>query len=452
MSRNNLFTVDLSSDEIVLSLFERSLKRISLKDCYSFSVKGYKSKADRSMFISNEIKNFYFKNMKYIKECTLILPRKSALLFFVEFPKAAIENLSNVIDFEIEKYIPFLKKDVVYAHRVMSKTKTSVKVMISAVKKDILSETLNTMERTGIKVEGVEVSTVSLCNGAKVFKGLTGGDALLVDYSEDNLDIIHFRSGEIASSKLITMNQGEDHQSRLADELSAITATMPTKPRVYLIKRGAAAGGGDDVSAIEFDESMVILTGQLNVNRFKLATSICCAAGEFGIGDYNLNFLYREGDEPKSRFGNLLSATLAVFAVLCVGAFLFAQHAVQTRSIDAVNSYLSDYKQKAFDVKALSEEAGGIEKELTMVHSIVKDDRNIQEILKELTLKIPDSAWLRSFEYKDRKFYLKGLAKSASELIYRLEDSDMFENVSIASSIIKRGDGLEEFNIQGEVR
>lgn len=449
MQSNHLFTADFTSDFITLCVFEKSFKKIALKDTYIINISRFADFKEKSSTVTAEIRDFYFKNIKYITSSALILPRDETLIFFVDYPKAAMENLGNVIDFEIEKYVPFPKKDVAYSYKNISKTKTSIRVMIAATKKSTLNDYTGILERAGIKLDSIVVKTSALCNYPQVFKGLTENDALLVSASASRFELTHFKSGEIVSSKLVPITARAPFEETLQKEIAQLHIS---KPSIYLINNGVNTGSaGVDFKPVEFNESRIAVSGQLSANKDILTASICCAAGIFGIGDYNVNLIATEDEERQSALGNIITGILVAGVIASIIVWANIIFSVQTKKLELMSGYIENFKKNAYDVNALSEESEAMEKELALIENILKDDRNAQEILRELTLSVPKEAWLMSFDYKENKFYIRGYAESASELIFKLEDSPMFKDVSITSSIIKQGAGIEEFNIQGEV-
>ncbi|MFO8038614.1 MAG: PilN domain-containing protein, partial [Sodalinema sp.] len=63
---------------------------------------------------------------------------------------------------------------------------------------------------------------------------------------------------------------------------------------------------------------------------------------------------------------------------------------------------------------------------------------SVTAVLKELTLTVPESAWISDFEYSDKGLEIAGYADSASNILTELEQSSLFRDVSFVSSIRKR--------------
>jgi general secretion pathway protein L len=69
------------------------------------------------------------------------------------------------------------------------------------------------------------------------------------------------------------------------------------------------------------------------------------------------------------------------------------------------------------------------------------------DILNELSIIVPNSAWIKTMDITGNLIKLQGEADAASELINLLESSSLFEDAKFLSTIVKRKDGKESFNI-----
>ncbi|MBW1973308.1 MAG: PilN domain-containing protein [Deltaproteobacteria bacterium] len=87
-----------------------------------------------------------------------------------------------------------------------------------------------------------------------------------------------------------------------------------------------------------------------------------------------------------------------------------------------------------------------------MIDKIIRWDLSFLNILKELTVLIPETAYIESLDFNKNQITISGRADSAADLISILEKSPLFKNVKFTSSIIRgRGDSKERFSIKGEL-
>ena len=72
---------------------------------------------------------------------------------------------------------------------------------------------------------------------------------------------------------------------------------------------------------------------------------------------------------------------------------------------------------------------------------------SVLEVLRDLSERIPDSAWLKGFTFSDKGVRLEGEADSASELIPLLDSSPVLRDVVFLSTITKTREGKDRFRI-----
>ena len=101
-------------------------------------------------------------------------------------------------------------------------------------------------------------------------------------------------------------------------------------------------------------------------------------------------------------------------------------------------------------VNRLKRELNQINDEGKAIEEKVLRDPSAIELLKELTLVIPNSAWLTDTQLKDHKLNIGGYSDSALELIGVLEESPWFANVEFRGTITKRA-GKERFKLDADI-
>ena len=117
-----------------------------------------------------------------------------------------------------------------------------------------------------------------------------------------------------------------------------------------------------------------------------------------------------------------------------------------------LNERVSGLKGKVREIEQMQEEIIDIESKMGSLEVVKTGDISKLEILKELTMIIPEEMWLTRFSYDekkgDKKIELSGYAEAASEIIPLLEESELFEDVKFKSSIVKdKRSEKEKFNV-----
>ena len=98
-------------------------------------------------------------------------------------------------------------------------------------------------------------------------------------------------------------------------------------------------------------------------------------------------------------------------------------------------------------VQKIRDEASSLEARLAYLEDFRTKRGSVIELLRELTERIPKSAWISNMTISDKGVEIEGYADSASELIPLLDTSPMFKDVGFLSSITKSREGKERFRI-----
>lgn len=89
-----------------------------------------------------------------------------------------------------------------------------------------------------------------------------------------------------------------------------------------------------------------------------------------------------------------------------------------------------------------------VEKRIDFLNGYYTNEASVLQILKELSVRIPKSAWVRGLTFSDGELRITGLADSSSELVSLLDESDIFKDVAFVSSITRSRQGTERFRIK----
>src|SRR5262249_35441425 len=139
-------------------------------------------------------------------------------------------------------------------------------------------------------------------------------------------------------------------------------------------------------------------------------------------------------------------ATLATTALLGLGLLLgqgYQQHRYAERLSEAIRSF----DQEVRTVEGLSADLTQKKRLLETVRSVEKTEVRALPILKELTERIPQDAWLRTLTMDKQGLEITGQATAANQLIPLLENSPSLARVEFTAPVTKAGD-KEQFRIK----
>ena len=144
---------------------KKGLKGISLHHYRILPLKEVKPE-ERDDVIASTIEGFIQESRASKKNLFLGIPRDQVVLKYLDLPLAIEENLGNVLTYELDHYTPFTIEDVYLDYQIISRDKEgqTLKILLVAVKKELIDRYLMILERLNIRPKGVEITSTALCN------------------------------------------------------------------------------------------------------------------------------------------------------------------------------------------------------------------------------------------------------------------------------------------------
>jgi len=131
--------------------------------------------------LSTVLKKFLDEGHFGSKELYIAVSGNLVVVRLVELPEMAGEELKNAIRFEAEKYTPFSIDDAIVDYQVVAKDPQTKKtrVLLAAVRNDVVKNYIDAISRLGFVVKGVDVDGIAIANAflnSHQLKKQEGGD------------------------------------------------------------------------------------------------------------------------------------------------------------------------------------------------------------------------------------------------------------------------------------
>ncbi len=383
----------------------------------------------------------------------IAFPGKHCVLREVEFPWAVKENLRATLAYEMEKYIPLAVDDVYFDHQIVveDKAKKHLKVMIGVVKKEDMGPYLEVASRISRGVSGIESSFAALANYILYDHTVGDGPAMGVWCRETGFDIIYMDHGALVYGRSVDADGP-------AAEWGAQILHHTNQIRNMFLKNSQAAKlcvYGDASASLGLSE-MVSDYGYIWVPAMLQGgavsdTAFIPAAGLALRGlcrlPVQLNFMpenLRKKPDKTSLF-----ILMGLVVLLAVSGTLWAVTHVMTRQamMEKMDQELARLKLEAQEVETIQQDIKSIQDKIGFLASRRPGHVYLADIVKELSERIPTTAWIRELKLSGNQLTLYGSADSASELIPLLEASPIFSDVKFQSTIRKSKEDKEVFRI-----
>ena len=150
------------------------------------------------------------KNLKISKmPTTVVLPKRQAIVRFVQLPSTSREELGPMARFEAERHIPFHPERHSTSYHVMrSMGVEGSEVLLAAADGPILNRALRWNVELGLRPHGITLSSAALVNSLLYHKAAQVADQTiaLLSLGLDSLDIVLMNKGRVLFARSVTMN------------------------------------------------------------------------------------------------------------------------------------------------------------------------------------------------------------------------------------------------------
>lgn len=392
------------------------------------------------------------------------LPRASAVLSRLSLPAAAKGDLTQVLEFEIDRLIP-LSRDEIYYDTVVRETGGKLDVLVVSVPRRVVSEAIAALELAEVRARSVAISAIGVFDF--VCYSAQQEDEHVVALIEENgaIEFDYVARGTLVASHLV---RGEEvaspaQISRLVSQESMTAGGAPESVKVYAWRAPDAASATAPIDGALSAE--LLSSGADMLRRAEkslsapddffasaspaLVPAIGAALAAVREGHANVNLLPVEERRALEEGAPLLTFLCAAILVLVTAVWIVSAVVKDHRIASQLHKELAELEPTMRTVHRNEEEAKAINEKLRLLTS--GDRRRISLLLKELTEVVPRDAYLTTFRFRSGKIELEGFAKSASDLVPTIERSPFFKNAQFTSPVTKVQDNQERFSLAMEI-
>ena len=386
----------------------------------------------------------------------LCVPQDQAIVQQVFLPLAAQDNLSQVLEYEIERQLPFKREDIYFDFLPVGKRGEKLCVYVFATPKKTLASLLNMLESFGIKPNGVETTVTALANYLFFSDALGGDSAALI-------------AGHRSHWEMVAVNANTEGWNPTAQLLSAYQFPLQDwaqgRGRAVLhesllgIKKIYCCGelNGMTEGPLGAAEDLLALGApRLQAGRPITNPEILPAVGAAlrGIREATIggNFLAsgiadRGGRKSLSTLNTTLFALL-VLAVIVWGVSFPVKDELRLRQFQRENQKLGPSVEA---LRRQDDQLQRLDKEAAILSDFEQRRGEVLRILDELSKLVPNNAYVSNLRYRTGVLEIQGSAENASALIPLLERSPLFEHVNFNAPSNRGRDNRETFSLKADL-
>jgi Tfp pilus assembly protein PilN len=389
----------------------------------------------------------------------ICLPREQVIAQEISLPAAAAADLKQVLDYEIERYLPFRREDVFYDYVLTAKKGDKIAVMLFATPKKKLAPLLSALADAGIKVRGVETTVTSMANFLLFCCAEANGPVIAIGGHNGDLEIVGVQNRERGWFQIPELTYSYWlPQDKVADAARAELVQQCARSQAKLYSWGA---GGHAQNSADGNgpvwEDLVAAGNQRLRNSLKIAhASILPAVGAAlrGLreGPCAGNLLQAELKDAQ-RSGPLIYVNAVLVVLLILGLFTWAA-TYPVKDELRLRQLRAEIEKLEPTVAALRREEEALQKARDEQRFYAALDRRRGEVLRvldELSKIVPTAAYLSNLRYRGNSVEMQGSAENASGLIPLLERSPVFENVGFNAPSNRGRDNRETFSLKAEL-
>ena len=384
------------------------------------------------------------------------VPQHEAIVQQVILPLAAEENLAKVLEYEIERQLPFKREDVYYDFLPAGRRGDKLSVHVFAMPKRSLDAILEPLQSLGVKPSGVETTVTALANYL-LFTGQINGSGVLVAGQGDAWEMIGIESkanGWTPSADLLFSQRFPKTEWAHGAAQELLLECSRHVPRMFRFGDATALNGVAE--RLSGAEDLVEL-GSRRLKGFNAAQAAAAipavGAALHGIreGGLRANFLHHEAENEGGKRISVLNAVLMgllVVAAIVWGASFPIKDELRLRQLEGENRKVQPAVQA---LRREEEQLERLRKELDFLTSLDQRRGEVLRVIDELSRVVPSSAYVSNLRYRAGVLEVQGSAENASTLIPLLERSPAFQNVGFNAPSNRGRDNRETFSLKAEI-
>lgn len=389
-----------------------------------------------------------------VRRMRIGLARPLLSVKILDLPPTRGAQLAEMVSFELERHVPFPPEDIRFDFvRLPGASKGPLRVLVAACERRTVEGALRLLEEPRLKPRAVTAACHDLAG--LLSRRPRVRRAVWAHRAGGATDLLCLAQGRIELSRAVPVKDGDE----LADEVAATLRLLdwPDIGALWIsgddaaefLPTSALADFGAPVTAPPLRPTVRALIEQLPEEDNGAA--ILALAVAVGSGRPPLNLLPSEL-RPRTVSTEQLVTVGMVVLTACLGlALVVGQGYKQHRHAERLSQAIRALDPEVKSVEGLAAELAQKRRLAETIRTIEHTDIRALPVLKELTERLPQEAWLRTLTMDKQGLEITGQAAAANQLIPLLENSPSLVSVEFTAPVTKSGD-KEQFRIKAAWR
>ena len=448
----------ITPERFYLVRLRKNMTNISIVEAESREIPTAEDPAARNQALADALRSLvHFNPVR--DPLHICLSSDQVISLEMSLPQVAGDNISQVVNYEIERYIPFRREDVYYDYVPTGAKGEKVGVLLFAAQKKLVDGVLEVLAGFGAKPKSVGASAISLANYLLYCTGGISGHALLLGGQNHDWEItaIDGRDEGWRQEAVMAFSHRLPHAEWVQGPgRELFYSALRRSPRFF----GWGNAGEflktvseEPISYEDLTELGKQKLGALDGVTADAAFLPAVGAALQGLREatFGVNLLPGAKEQKRSRALSWLNSALAVMLAVVLLAWMLSypiKDEMRLRRLQNENQKLNP----SVDALLREEtELNRLRKEIAFYNDLKMKRGLVMRILDELSRIVPTSAYVSNLRYREGTIELQGSAENASSLIPLLERSPVFENVAFNAPSTTGRDGKQTFSIKADI-
>ena len=383
------------------------------------------------------------------------IPREQCVLKFIDFPVSVKENLRETLAYEMIKYVPFAVNEIYFDCEILSedKEKGRISVLLAVVKKEIVAPYLKIADGMAIDLAGIDISANAIALFFEVGKQAVAPHFGVVYGNAHVLEFIGIRKNRLQYSRCIKIsNTGEALKEGISVELAAMTQHMASENdqnhfKIFFCGKEVPDGLIDPLREAAYSSVVPVDLSETDIFDPAMIPAFGLSVKGLQKVSAGLNLLPVALQKSIRRIGINCFYLLVCLLLLTSGVWGGGHFFKNRQALNQLKTAVENIQQALDQMTAAAAESQKIQKRVDFLKLFLAQDGRLIDILNELSERLPETAWINSFNFSKGRIRLEGAAANASELIPLIEASPHLRGAAFMSTIRKDNDGREKFTI-----
>ena len=371
-------------------------------------------------------------------------------------PRAAAENLTQVVAYEMDRFLPLPADKLYFDFQVLGETENEIHLMLMALPRGPVEACLHLLSKVGLQPMSLELGPTAVANAFAGLAGKLPNSWLLLHCAPGAFQLSHIQGQTLRSFIQRSNLPPRELANILKVELDRLGGVAGEPKALCLYGSG---GAGFDAPTMGRQRGLEIVYPSLfpveglppETELPGVLPALGAALRSLGKVPLGTNLL-PAAERAAADFGrfSLAKMLLLVFLGLCLvwgGSALIHQRIV----LYQVNRQIAALAPEAKQVERQLEESRALAKQMESLRKVGQSPDKLR-VLKDLTTLIPDNTWLFNLRLSKQTLDISGMSRSASDLIPLLEKSGWLQKTEFASPIVTDANKLEHFKIKAEIK